>query len=64
MVFNVSVIMPVYNAEFFIEKSVTSALQFDFVKEVILIEDGSIDDLMFSYPKHPSELSGISNPTV
>jgi len=28
------------------------------------IEDGSIDDLMFSYPKHPSELSGTSNPTV
>ncbi len=28
------------------------------------IEDGSIDDLMFRYPKHPSELSGLSNPTV
>jgi acetolactate synthase-1/2/3 large subunit len=28
------------------------------------IEDGSIDELMFSYPKHPSELSGFSNPTV
>lgn len=28
------------------------------------IEDGSIDDLMYNYPKHPSDLSGISNPTV
>jgi acetolactate synthase I/II/III large subunit len=28
------------------------------------IEDGSIDELMFNYPKHPSELSGFSNPTV
>ncbi len=28
------------------------------------LEDGSIDNLMFNYPKHPSELSGFSNPTV
>ena len=40
---NISVIIPVYNAEKFLRKSVESALQFDEVKEVILIEDGSTD---------------------
>ena len=39
----VSVIIPVYNAEKYIEKAVSSALQFDIVKELILIEDGSKD---------------------
>lgn len=28
------------------------------------IEDESISELPFAYPKHPSQLSGISNPTV
>lgn len=28
------------------------------------IEDESISELPFDYPKHPSQLSGISNPTV
>jgi glycosyltransferase involved in cell wall biosynthesis len=41
---NISVIIPVYNAEKFLSNAVNSALQFDFVKEVILIEDGSIDN--------------------
>ena len=40
----VSVIIPVYNSEKYIEKAVTSALQFDIVKELILIEDGSKDE--------------------
>ena len=40
----VSVIIPVYNAEKYIEKAVGSALQFDIVKELILIEDGSKDE--------------------
>ena len=40
---NISVIIPVYNAEKFLRKSVESALQFEEVKEVILIEDGSKD---------------------
>ena len=28
------------------------------------IADGSIDHLMFNYPNHPSELSGLGSPTV
>ncbi|WP_292008798.1 glycosyltransferase family 2 protein [Chryseobacterium sp.] len=39
----ISVIIPVYNAERFLEKSVKSAIQFEEVKEVILIEDKSTD---------------------
>ena len=39
-----SVIIPVYNAGCFIEKAVNSALQFDIVKEILLIEDGSDDN--------------------
>jgi len=41
---NISVIIPVYNAEKYISKAVDSALQFDFVAEVVLIEDGSPDN--------------------
>ena len=40
---NVSVIIPVYNAEKFIEKAVQSTLQFPEVREVLLIDDGSSD---------------------
>lgn len=39
----ISVIIPVYNAEALITNAVTSALQFEDVCEVILIEDGSHD---------------------
>lgn len=39
----VSVIIPVYNAEEYLEKAVESALQFEEVLEVILVEDGSPD---------------------
>lgn len=41
---NISVIIPVYNAERFLEKAVDSALQFSEVKEVFLIEDQSPDN--------------------
>ncbi|MBK1894424.1 glycosyltransferase family 2 protein [Chryseobacterium paridis] len=41
---DVSVIIPVYNAAEFLEKSVHSALQFEEVKEVILVEDQSTDN--------------------
>ena len=44
MQFEVSVIIPVYNAGRFVGRAVESALQFECVKEVILIEDGSPDD--------------------
>lgn len=42
----ISVVIPTYNAEQFIEKAVESALQFDFVKEVIIVEDASTDDTL------------------
>ncbi|KFF27944.1 glycosyltransferase family 2 protein [Chryseobacterium vrystaatense] len=41
---DISVIIPVYNASEFLEKSVASALQFDEVKEIILAEDQSTDN--------------------
>lgn len=41
--FRVSVIIPVYNAEKFLEHAVESALQQPEVGEVILVDDGSID---------------------
>lgn len=40
----VSVIIPVYNAARFIEHAVASALQFNEVKEVILVDDAGPDD--------------------
>lgn len=40
---DISVIIPVYNAERFLEKAVESALQFSEVKEVLLCEDQSPD---------------------
>lgn len=40
---DISVIIPVYNAADFLKKSVQSALQFEEVKEVILVEDKSSD---------------------
>jgi glycosyltransferase involved in cell wall biosynthesis len=43
----ISVIIPVYNAEKYVRKAVESALQFDEVKEVILIEDDSPDNSLF-----------------
>mgnify|MGYP001193064733 FL=1 len=39
----ISVIIPVYNAAEFLERAVNSALQFDEVKEIVLIEDKSTD---------------------
>lgn len=39
----ISVIIPVYNAAQFLRKSVDSALQFDEVKEILLVEDCSSD---------------------
>jgi len=42
----ISVIIPVYNAEPFLRKAVESALQFEEVKEVLLIEDASPDNAL------------------
>ncbi|MEO8588911.1 MAG: glycosyltransferase family 2 protein [Flavobacteriales bacterium] len=41
---NISVVIPVYNAAKFIERGVRSALLFEEVKEVILVEDASPDN--------------------
>lgn len=41
--FKVSVVMPVYNAEKYVEEAVLSAVHLDEVGEIILIEDGSKD---------------------
>lgn len=43
MTFSVSVIIPVYNAEQFITKAITSALMSEEVQEVVVINDGSTD---------------------
>ena len=40
----ISVIIPVYNASAFLKKAVNSALQFEEVKEILLLEDCSTDD--------------------
>lgn len=40
----ITVIIPVYNASNFLEKAINSALYFDEVKEVLLIEDCSTDN--------------------
>jgi glycosyltransferase involved in cell wall biosynthesis len=42
----ISVVIPVYNAEKYVEKAVESALQFDDVCEVILVEDKSPDNAL------------------
>lgn len=42
--FSVSVIIPVFNAAEFLFSSVTSAVDLEEVNEVILVEDGSIDE--------------------
>ena len=40
---NVSVIIPVYNGEKFIEKAISSCLQLSEVKEIVLVDDGYKD---------------------
>ncbi|MFC3160361.1 glycosyltransferase family 2 protein [Chryseobacterium arachidis] len=52
---DISVIIPVYNAGQFLEKSVSSAVHFDEVKEVILVEDKSTDNSLEICQKLASE---------
>lgn len=40
----VSVIIPIFNAEYFIERAVYSSINQDFVKEIILVDDNSTDN--------------------
>ncbi|MBD8084320.1 glycosyltransferase family 2 protein [Chryseobacterium caseinilyticum] len=44
MKLNISVVIPVYNASLYLRNAVNSAIQFDEVQEVILVEDLSTDD--------------------
>ncbi len=45
-ILDISAIIPVYNAEKYVEKAVESTLQFPEVKEVLLIEDDSPDNAL------------------
>ena len=54
----ITVITPIFNNEAYIERSVASAHQFDIVQEIIVVDDGSIDNsyglllnLKYKYPK-------------
>jgi glycosyltransferase involved in cell wall biosynthesis len=72
---NISVIIPVFNAERFLQKAVESALVLPEVKEVLLIEDGSNDNSfeickaletgndrirLFAHPNHENKGAGVS----
>ena len=56
---NISVIIPVYNAAAFLSKAVESALQFEEVKEILLIEDCSTDDSFKTCQQLTSENSRV-----
>lgn len=56
---NISVIIPVYNAAAFLTKAVESALQFEEVKEILLIEDCSTDDSFKTCQQLTSENSRV-----
>ncbi|KIA90235.1 glycosyltransferase family 2 protein [Kaistella jeonii] len=56
---NISVIIPVYNAAAFLKKAVESALQFEEVKEIILIDDCSTDDSLKVCQELTSEYSRV-----
>lgn len=55
----ISVIIPVYNAAEFLEKAVQSAVQFEEVKEIILIEDKSTDHSLEICERLNTELSKV-----
>jgi glycosyltransferase involved in cell wall biosynthesis len=59
MNFQVSVIIPVYNAEPYIRKAVESAVHLNEVVEVILVEDKSPDNALFVCRQLESEYSKV-----
>ena len=62
---NISVIIPVYNAEKYIEKAVESVLQFQEVREVLLIDDGSLDrslEICTSLKQKHPEIKVLTHP--
>ena len=56
---NYTVIIPVCNAAQYLEKAVNSALQFELVKEVILVEDGSKDNSLEICQKLQNQFSKV-----
>jgi len=59
MALSISVIIPVYNAAQFLEKSIHSALRLEEVKEILLIEDASTDHSLSICEKLVTEDSRI-----
>ena len=59
MVFKVSVIIPVFNTQLYIEKSILSALNQKEVAEVIVVNDGSTDNTSIILDKLEKENSKI-----
>ncbi|QDP85538.1 glycosyltransferase [Chryseobacterium sp. SNU WT5] len=55
----ITVIIPVYNASAFLKKAVESALQFEEVNEILLIEDCSTDDSLQISKKLAAENSKV-----
>jgi glycosyltransferase involved in cell wall biosynthesis len=63
--FNISVIIPAYNAEPYIEKAVESALQFKEVEEILIVEDGSPDksyEICLSLARENSRVKLLQHP--
>ena len=72
---NISVIIPVYNAEKYIEKAIESCVQFPEVKEIVVVDDGYKDKakevvrgLMEKYPviklyEHPNNENRGAGPS-
>lgn len=56
---SVSVIIPVFNASSFLKRAVDSALKQDYVHEIILVDDGSVDDSLILCEKLKLESSKI-----
>ena len=63
----ISVIIPVYNGQEYIERSLKSVLKqsrFDLIKEIILVDDGSTDNTAKFAKKIYSDLIIVKNKMV
>ncbi len=62
---NITVIIPIYNAAAFLQKSVESCLQFDEVKEILLIDDASKDnslEIAINLAKNNGKIKVLQHP--